>query len=44
MIGTPLLAPAVNMLPPLSSRPCGLLKVATATWPSVRVWPLLKRR
>src|SRR4029077_13739994 len=40
IFATPLFAPVVYMLPPLSTRPCGLSNVATATCPRLLVRPL----
>src|SRR3954454_9351827 len=41
IIAAPLFAPAANWFPPWSTSPVGLLNIATATRPSVRVRPLL---
>ncbi|MNL46157.1 hypothetical protein D3C87_1688440 [compost metagenome] len=40
--GSPELGVAAKRLSPLTMRPTGLVKVATATWPSTRVRPLEK--
>ena len=42
MVAVPELAPEVKRLLPWSTSPSALAKVAMATWPTVRVRPLLK--